>query len=158
VKSQGAGNILLDEAKWGTPAANQVIEQHWDWKLSDAQWAEAVKQEGEGKKEDVKFDLWIPEGVKSARGIVVISGHGSGEALYEHAELRKIARELHLALFKIWPSSKRCGKSMTRYGTTPSSRRQATPPAIKPGRSSSPSSVTASPRACLRMQMQPKDR
>ena len=114
VKSQGTGNIILDEAKWGTPAANQVIEQHWDWKLSDAQWAEAVKQKGEGKKEDVKFDLWIPESVKSARGIVVISGHGSGEALYEHAELRKIARELHLALFKFngnpmqrgfWPRS-----------------------------------------------------
>ena len=49
VKSQGTGNIILDEAKWGTPAANQVIEQHWDWKLSDAQWAEAVKQKGEGK-------------------------------------------------------------------------------------------------------------
>ena len=114
VKSQGTGNIILDEAKWGTPAANQVIEQHWDWKLSDAQWAEAVKQKGEGKKEDVKFDLWIPESVKSARGIVVISGHGSGEALYEHAELRKIDRELHLALFKFngnpmqrgfWPRS-----------------------------------------------------
>jgi hypothetical protein len=61
VKGQGAGNLILDEAKWGTPAANQVIEQHWDWNLSDAQWAEAVKQKGEGKKEDVKFDLWMPE-------------------------------------------------------------------------------------------------
>ena len=114
VKGQGAGNIILDEAKWGTPAANQVIEQHWDWKLSDEQWAEAVKQKGEGKKEDVKFDLWIPEGVETARGIVVISGHGSGETLFKHAELRKIARELHLALFKFvgnpmqrgfWPRS-----------------------------------------------------
>lgn len=114
VKGQGAGDIILDEAKWGTPAANQVIEQHWDWNLSDAQWAEAVKQKGEGKEEEVKFDLWIPEGVESARGIVVISGHGSGEMLFKHAELRKIARELHLALFKFvgnpmqrgfWPRS-----------------------------------------------------
>ncbi len=114
VKGQGAGNLILDEAKWGTPAANQVIEQHWDWNLSDAQWAEAVKQKGEGKKEDVKFDLWMPEGIGTARGIVVISGHGSGEALYKHVELRKIARELHLALFKFggnpmqrgfWPRS-----------------------------------------------------
>lgn len=100
VKTQGAGNIILDEAKWGTPAANQVIEQHWDWDLSDAQWAEAVKQKGEGKREDVKFDLWIPEGVATVRGIVAITGHGSGETLYKHAEMRKIARELHLAIFK----------------------------------------------------------
>jgi hypothetical protein len=114
VKGQGAGNIILDEAKWGTPAAGQVIEQHWDWKLSDAEWAEAVKQKGEGKKEDVKFDLWIPEGIGTARGIVAITGHGSGETLYKHAEMRKIARELHLALFKFvgnpmqrgfWPRS-----------------------------------------------------
>ncbi len=114
VKGQGAGNIILDEAKWGTPAANQVIEQHWDWDLSDAQWAEAVRQKGEGKKEDVKFDLWLPEGIGTVRGIVVISGHGSGETLYKHPELRKIARELRLAIFKFvgnpmqrgfWPRS-----------------------------------------------------
>jgi len=114
VKGQGAGNIILDEAKWGTPAANQVIEQHWDWNLSDAQWAEAVKQKGEGKKEEVKFDLWMPEGIGTARGIVVISGHGSGETLYKHPELRTIASELHLAIFKFvgnpmqrgfWPRS-----------------------------------------------------
>lgn len=114
VKGQGAGNIILDESKWGTPAANQVIEQHWDWELSDAQWAEAVKQKGEGKKEDVKFDLWIPEGIGTVRGIVTITGHGSGETLYKHAEMRKIARELHLAIFKFvgnpmqrgfWPRS-----------------------------------------------------
>jgi hypothetical protein len=114
VKGQGAGNLILDEAKWGTPAANQVIEQHWDWDLSDAQWAEVVKQKGEDKKEDVKFDLWMPESIGTARGIVVISGHGSGETLYKHAELRKIARELHLAIFKFvgnpmqrgfWPRS-----------------------------------------------------
>lgn len=114
VKGQGAGNIILDETKWGTPAANQVIEQHWDWALSDAQWAEAVKQKGEGKREDVKFDLWVPDGIGSVRGIVAITGHGSGETLYKHAEMRKIARELHLAIFKFvgnpmqrgfWPRS-----------------------------------------------------
>lgn len=114
VKGQGTGNMILDEVKWGTPAANQVIEQHWDWDLSDGQWAEVVKQKGEGKKEDVKFDLWMPEGIGTARGIVVISGHGSGETLYKHAELRKMARELHLGIFKFvgnpmqrgfWPRS-----------------------------------------------------
>ena len=114
VKGQGAGNVILDEAKWGTPAPGQVVAQHWDWNLSDEQWAEAVKQKGEGKKEDVKFDLWLPDGIGTARGIVVISGHGSGEALYQHGGLRKIARELHLALFKFignpmqrgfWPRS-----------------------------------------------------
>ena len=49
VKGQNGTNIILDEAKWGTPSPGQVIEQHWDWDLSDAQWAEAVKQKGEGK-------------------------------------------------------------------------------------------------------------
>ncbi len=114
VREKHTGSLILDEAKWGTPSPGQAVNQHWDWDLSDAQWAEAVKLKGEGKKEDVKFDLWLPEGIGIARGIVVISGHGSGETLYKHAELRKIARELHLAIFKFvgnpmqrgfWPRS-----------------------------------------------------
>lgn len=114
VKGQGAGNLILDEAKWGTPAPGQVIEQHWDWSLSDAQWAEAVKQKGEGKKEEVKFDLWIPEGIGTVRGIVVMTGHGSGEGLFRRPDMRQLARDLHLALFKFvgnpmqrgfWPRS-----------------------------------------------------
>jgi hypothetical protein len=100
VRGQGATDIILDEAKWGTPAPGQVVDQHWDWKLSDAEWRDAVAKKGEGKKEDVKFDLWLPDGIAAVRGMVVISGHGSGEGLYKHAELRKIARELHMALFK----------------------------------------------------------
>jgi len=107
-------DAILDEAKWGTPSPAQVAGQHWDWKLDDAQWREVVAQKGEGKKEDVKFDFWLPEDIGTVRGIVVISGHGSGENLYRHPELRKIARELHLALFKFvgnpmqrgfWPRS-----------------------------------------------------
>lgn len=114
VKGQGAGNLILDEAQWGTPAPGQVIEQHWDWKLDDAQWRDVVAKKGEGKKEAVKFDLWLPEGISTTRGIVAISGHGSGETLYKHPEMRRIARELHLALFKFvgnpmqrgfWPRS-----------------------------------------------------
>lgn len=114
VKGQGAGNLILDEAKWGTPAPGQVVEQHWDWKLDEAQWRAAVAAKGEGKKEDVKFDLWLPGEAGPVRGIVVISGHGSGERLYQHPELRHIARQLRLALFKFvgnpmqrgfWPRS-----------------------------------------------------
>lgn len=114
VKNQQAWDGILDEVKWGTPSAGQAIERHWDWKLEDAQWREVVKQKGEGKKEDVKFDLWLPENVGTVRGIVVISGHGSGETLYKHAEMRRIARELKLGLFKFignpmqrgfWPRS-----------------------------------------------------
>ncbi len=114
VKGQGAGNLILDEARWGTPAPGQVIEQHWDWSLSDAQWRDAVAQKGEGKREDVKFDLWLPDGIGTARGIVVMTGHGSGENLYKHPRMRKIATELKLALFKFvgnpmqrgfWPRS-----------------------------------------------------
>jgi hypothetical protein len=49
-------------------------------------------------------------------------------------------------------------KHMPRSGTTPSSRRPVTAPARKPGRSSSPSCVTASPLACLLMLIQRKAR
>src|SRR6266436_3310260 len=114
VKGQSGGELILDEATWGKPAPGQIVEQHWDWKLTDEEWRAAVAQKGEGKKEEVKFDLWLPEEIGVARGIVVISGHGSGEGLYRHPELRRIARELHLGLFKFignpvqrgfWPRS-----------------------------------------------------
>ncbi len=105
---------VVDKAKWGVPSPQQLVVRDWDWQLTDEQWRQAVKQKGEGKKEDVKFDLWLPGNIAHARGIVVISGHGSGEGLYRHAELRRLARELHLALFKFignpmqrgfWPKS-----------------------------------------------------
>jgi hypothetical protein len=99
VRSAKGWDGVLDEAKWGTPSPQQVVDRNWDWKLTDEQWRKAVAEKGEGKKEDVKFDLWIPEGVKTVKGIVTISGHGSGLGLYKHAELRKMARELRLALF-----------------------------------------------------------
>ncbi|OYW77142.1 MAG: hypothetical protein B7Z37_05740 [Verrucomicrobia bacterium 12-59-8] len=114
VKGQKNWDGVLDEVKWGTPSPQQAVERSWDWKLTDEQWQQAVQDKGEGKKEDVKFDLWLPEEVAFAKGIVVISGHGSGEALYKHPELRKIARALHLAIFKFngnpmqrgfWPRS-----------------------------------------------------
>jgi hypothetical protein len=82
--------------------------------VDDAQWKQVVAERGEGIREDVTFDLWIPDGVEVVRGVVAISGHGSGTALYRHPELRKIARELHLAVFKFignpvqrgfWPRS-----------------------------------------------------
>jgi hypothetical protein len=83
-------------------------------KLDEAQWKEAVRKKGEGKLEPVSFDLWVPGGVDTVKGVVVMTGHGSGEHLYRHAEMRAIARELHLALFKFvgnpmqrgfWPKS-----------------------------------------------------
>lgn len=113
-KDENGWNGVLDEAKWGTPSPQQVVGRNWQTNLTDAQWQEAVKAKGEGKKEDVKFDLWIPEGTATVKGIVTISAHGSGETLYAHPEMRKIARELHLALFKFvgnpmqrgfWPRS-----------------------------------------------------
>ncbi len=105
---------VLDEAKWGTPSPQQLVTRNWDWKITDDQWREAVKQKGEGKREDVQFDLWIPEGIEAVKGVVVISGHGSGEGLFRRADMRALARELHLALFKFtgnpmqrgfWPRS-----------------------------------------------------
>lgn len=113
-KDTKSWNGVLDEAKWGTPDPQQVVSRNWDWKVNEEQWREAVKQKGEGKREEVAFDLWLPEGIESVKGIVVMSGHGSGESLYRRADLRKLAKELHLALFKFvgnpmqrgfWPQS-----------------------------------------------------
>jgi hypothetical protein len=42
----------------------------------------------------VKFDLWLPNGVPVIHGLVVISGHGSGEPLYHRADLRSLAKDL----------------------------------------------------------------
>jgi pimeloyl-ACP methyl ester carboxylesterase len=73
-----------------------------------------VKQKGEGHREEVRFDLWLPDDIGTARGIVVMSGHGSGESLFRRADMRALAKELHLALFKFvgnpmqrgfWPRS-----------------------------------------------------
>lgn len=107
-------NGALDEAKWGIPSPQQAISRNWDWKVTDDQWREAVKLKGEGRREEVSFDLWLPDNVSLVKGVVVISGHGSGESLYRRADLRALAAELHLGLFKFngnpvqrgfWPSS-----------------------------------------------------
>lgn len=99
-KDTKSWNGVLDEAKWGTPDPQQAVTRNWDWKVSDDQWREAVKQKGEGQREEVRFDLWLPDDIGTARGIVVMSGHGSGESLFRRADLRALAKELHLALFK----------------------------------------------------------
>jgi hypothetical protein len=113
-KDSHGWNGVLDEAKWGTPSPEQLVARNWDWKISDDAWREAVKQKGEGAREEVKFDLWLPAALPVVKGIVVMSGHGSGENLFERADLRTLATELHLALFKFlgnpvqrgfWPRS-----------------------------------------------------
>lgn len=105
---------VLDEAKWGVPSPQQIVARNWDWKVRTEQWRETVKQKGEGPREEVRFDLWLPDEVTAIRGIVVISGHGSGEQLFKRKDLRAIAAELDLALFKFvgnplqrgfWPQS-----------------------------------------------------
>jgi Carbohydrate esterase, sialic acid-specific acetylesterase len=105
---------VLDEAKWGTPSPDQVVSRNWDWKISDEAWAAAVKEKGAGSSEEVRFDLWLPEGIAVVKGMVVMSGHGSGESLFYRADLRALATELGLGLFKFtgnplqrgfWPQS-----------------------------------------------------
>ena len=91
---------VLDESKWGTPDPQQVVGRNWDWKIINAPWAAAVQEKGEGRREEVRFDLWLPDGVKTVKGIVAISGHGSGEPLFRRADLRSLATELSLGLFK----------------------------------------------------------
>lgn len=113
-KDTKSWNGVLDEAKWGTPSPQQAVTRNWDWKVSDDQWREVVKKNGEGQREEVRFDLWLPDDIGIARGIVVMSGHGSGENLFHRADMRSLAKELHLALFKFvgnpmqrgfWPRS-----------------------------------------------------
>ncbi len=113
-QEKGTWNGVLDEAKWGTPSPQQAVSRNWDWKITEEQWRKAVEENGEGKREDVRFDLWIPGESGVAKGIVVMSGHGSGETLFVHPDLRALARELDLALFKFvgnpmqrgfWPKS-----------------------------------------------------
>lgn len=105
---------VLDEVRWGSPSPQQRLMRDWDWPVTDEQWRQAVQQRGEGKREEVQFDLWLPDGIPTIQGIVAISGHGSGEHLYRHPAMRQLARDLHLALFKFlgnpmqrgfWPRS-----------------------------------------------------
>ena len=93
-------NGTLDEAKWGTPSPQQIVSRVWSWRPTDAEWETLVKNKEEAPREDVRFDLWIPDGLQCVRGIVAISGHGSGEALFKRPDLRSLAAELGLALFK----------------------------------------------------------
>src|SRR5688572_19068042 len=79
---------VLDLAKWGTPSPQQLVTRNWDWRITDEQWREAVKKKGEGKREDVQFDLWVPDGLGVVKGVVVISGHGSGEGLFRRPDMR----------------------------------------------------------------------
>ena len=113
-EAQGGWDGVLDEATWGKPSPRQAVDRSWDLQLSDEQWRAAVENHGAGKQEDVTFDLWIPGDVEAVKGIVVMSGHGSGTKLFHRADLRALARELHLGLFRFignplqrgfWPRS-----------------------------------------------------
>ena len=97
-KDSAGWNGVLDEARWGTPSPQQAVGRDWDWRITDAQWREAVRTKGEGSREEVRFDLWLPDDVPVVKGVVVMSGHGSGESLFRRRDLRVLARELQLAL------------------------------------------------------------
>jgi hypothetical protein len=107
-------NGLLDEAHWGTPSPQQIVTRIWSWKPTDQEWLELIKKSETPPPEPVSFDLWIPDGIKTVRGVVAISGHGSGENLFKRNDLRSLASQLGLALFKFvgnpvqrgfWPRS-----------------------------------------------------
>ena len=112
-QGQPAWDGKLDEARWGTPSKAQVLERNWIMPLTDEGWHQLSNREAAGQDE-VKFSLWVPDGVKTIRGVVAISGHGSGEALFQRADFRAVAKELGLAAFKFvggplqrgfWPRS-----------------------------------------------------
>jgi hypothetical protein len=84
------------------------------WRVDAELWRAAAAKTVDVKQEDVSFSLWLPGDVDYVRGVIAITGHGAGTPLYKHAELRKLARELKLALFMFngnpmqrgfWPSS-----------------------------------------------------
>jgi hypothetical protein len=93
-----AWNGVLDEAKWGTPSREQAVARNWDWRIDDDAWRAAVARKGEGPREEARFDLWLPAGVPVVKGLVVISGHGSGDPLFRRRDLRELAAELGLGL------------------------------------------------------------
>jgi hypothetical protein len=64
-KDTKSWNGVLNEAKWGTPSPQQAVTRNWDWKVSDDHW-----------REEVRFDLWLPDVIGIASSIVVMSGHG----------------------------------------------------------------------------------
>ncbi|MGE9291947.1 MAG: hypothetical protein ACQKBT_13185 [Puniceicoccales bacterium] len=105
---------VLDEEKWGTPSKKQAIARNWEIPLSDEEWEALVASKEPAPLEEVKYDLWIPEGKEGIRGVVAISAHGTGQQMFEDPNLREIARELDLALFRFggnpvqrgfWPRS-----------------------------------------------------
>lgn len=69
------------------------------WGVDGALWKSVTATRTDAKQEPVDFHLWLPPDAATVRGIVAMTGHGSGQSLYKHRELRKIARELRLALF-----------------------------------------------------------
>ena len=104
----------LDEIEWGTPAEGKTPVRNWDFEVTDQEWTRFVEKNGAAPDQEVTFDLWIPGEVETVKGIVAISSHGSGKQLFEKPELREIARELNLALFRFvgnpvqrgfWPKS-----------------------------------------------------
>lgn len=110
----GNWDSVLDEIKWGTPAEGKKAVRNWDFRVSDQEWADFVEKNGAAPDQEVKYDLWIPGETKVVKGLVAISSHGSGKSLFEDPELRKIAGELDLALFRFlgnpvqrgfWPRS-----------------------------------------------------
>lgn len=94
----GTWDGVLDEAKWGTPSPRQAVDRNWAWNVSDADWRAAVERQGAGPREEVAFELWMPDGIDEVRGVVVMSGHGSGNGLFRRQDLRALAKELRLAL------------------------------------------------------------
>ncbi|WP_185693257.1 hypothetical protein [Puniceicoccus vermicola] len=105
---------VLDEAKWGSPSKKQAVARNWEIPLSDEEWEALVAENEPTELEEVTYDLWIPEGKDLIRGVVAMSAHGTGQQMFEDPNLREIARDRDLALFRFvgnpvqrgfWPRS-----------------------------------------------------
>lgn len=81
---------------WASDVHGREFEYKTTAKYEAGYQVMAVRSTPEAKQAD--FTLWIPDGPKRLRGLVVISRHGSGESLYSDDQLRQLAAKLQLGV------------------------------------------------------------
>ena len=59
-KDQKNWDGVLDELKWGTPSAQQLVVRNWDWKTSDEQWREAVRKKARARRRRLSLIFGCP--------------------------------------------------------------------------------------------------
>lgn len=87
---------LAAQPLWASAVQGREFEYKTTGKYEAGYQVMAVRSTTEPKQAD--FALWVPDGAKQLRGLVVISRHGSGESLYLDEQMRQLAAKLKLGL------------------------------------------------------------